>query len=508
MIIPKGVSVIGSAAFAGCSSLTNISIPDSVNRIDESAFSGCGSLTNIGIPEGVISISDYTFSGCYNLKSIHIPNSVTSFGDGAFRGCSKLKMIFLPDGLTTIGIGAFSECSSLTSITVPASVTSVGSETFAGCDSLQKVAFLHPDASASIVFNPDDGLSILDGETAVYCYQFTQVDRWAKNHVNHIVYFDDTDINSIRTITLPDDFRLACGHSHTLPYTIFPEDRAAIAWSTSNPDVVSIDDGTVTALQPGTSIITATTGTASTSVKITAFIESTDFEISASEIWMLASDSMQFSVVSYIPEGSSTNITWSCSDTNKAVIDENGLLTTYMPGDVSIYADSTNDIHRECLLHLFYPVTAVSFSENRVSVPVGGSLTLKANVTARSQSCVNHLVTFASSNDSIATVDEQGVIQGIRKGIVTVTAVSKSGKTAACKVIVGDISNFTLPSAATEIESEAFANLANVVIIVIPASVTSIADDAFAGSDVIIKAPADSFAYHWAESHGFCAEAL
>ena len=61
----------------------------------------------------------------------------------------------------------------------------------------------------------------------------------------------------------------------------------------------------------------------------------------------------------------------------------------------------------------------------------------------------------------------------------------------------------TLPSSTTTIESEAFAGLTNVDIIVIPASVTSIADDAFAGSDVIIKAPSNSYAYRWAQSHGF-----
>ena len=61
----------------------------------------------------------------------------------------------------------------------------------------------------------------------------------------------------------------------------------------------------------------------------------------------------------------------------------------------------------------------------------------------------------------------------------------------------------TLPSSTTTIESEAFAGLTNVDIIVIPTSVTSIADDAFAGSDVIIKAPSSSYAYRWAQSHGF-----
>ncbi|MBQ5353100.1 MAG: leucine-rich repeat protein, partial [Alistipes sp.] len=41
------VTTIGSSAFSGCSSLTNITIPDSVTEIGESAFSSCSSLKEV-----------------------------------------------------------------------------------------------------------------------------------------------------------------------------------------------------------------------------------------------------------------------------------------------------------------------------------------------------------------------------------------------------------------------------------------------------------------------------
>lgn len=55
--IPNSVTLIGSSAFAFCSSLTNISIPDSVTGIGEFAFDACSSLTSISIPNRE-SISD------------------------------------------------------------------------------------------------------------------------------------------------------------------------------------------------------------------------------------------------------------------------------------------------------------------------------------------------------------------------------------------------------------------------------------------------------------------
>ena len=137
--IPNSVKSIGDYAFLGCSSLTSITIPNSVISIGESAFEGCNSLTSITIHNSVTSIGDYAFNHCSSLKSITIPNSVTSIGEGAFQHCSSLTSITIPNSVTSIGECAFVGCSSLTSITIPNSVKSIGDYAFAGCGSLKSV---------------------------------------------------------------------------------------------------------------------------------------------------------------------------------------------------------------------------------------------------------------------------------------------------------------------------------------------------------------------------------
>ncbi|MBR1676301.1 MAG: leucine-rich repeat domain-containing protein, partial [Clostridia bacterium] len=98
---------------------------------------------NVVIPEGVTSIGSSAFEYCSSLTSIDIPSSVTSIGDWAFRSCSSLKSVKFGENsrLASIGRDAFQDCSSLTSIAIPSSVIYIGEWAFFDCSSLTSVTF-------------------------------------------------------------------------------------------------------------------------------------------------------------------------------------------------------------------------------------------------------------------------------------------------------------------------------------------------------------------------------
>ena len=105
-----------------------------------------GSKKEVRIPPRIQSypvteIGESAFAGCESLTEVTIPNSVTIIWDGAFECCTSLTKVKIPDSVTIIGNRAFADCTSLTKVKIPDSVISIENSAFAHCTSLTSVTF-------------------------------------------------------------------------------------------------------------------------------------------------------------------------------------------------------------------------------------------------------------------------------------------------------------------------------------------------------------------------------
>lgn len=334
----------------------------------------------------------------------------------------------------------------------------------------------------------------------VYCYEYSDADFWASEKNYKIVYLDNMNIDGIRQITLTGPSKIIIDESDKIECNVFPNyGNPSITWSSSDPSILSVSDGMITAKRPGTATITATVGPISSSKTITACYEVEDFYLD--EIWVVSKESRNITISDIKPIGAVPIITWISNDESIATIDKTGIITGHKIGDVEIRAIEDNGIVKITTAHVCYPVTDISFEPLHEPVYPGNRIQMTANVIMRDQSCVNQLVDFSSSDTNIATIDETGMLQAFHPGQVTITARSSKGVEGSCQVFINYEHTLELPAELRIIEKDALSELDSVEAVRIPDTVYSIENNAFDGSDVIIVAPTDSYAIEWAKSH-------
>lgn len=138
--IPSGVNHIGNGAFKGCTALTDVIMPYDMGEIADNLFDGCTSLENVRLPHAPTRIGNYAFRGCIGVTSATLPSVVTEIGTSAFEG-TGLKLACLPDSVTVIGKSAFAGCQSLEFAMMSRHMDAISDNAFKGCANLKSVIF-------------------------------------------------------------------------------------------------------------------------------------------------------------------------------------------------------------------------------------------------------------------------------------------------------------------------------------------------------------------------------
>ena len=166
-------------------------------------------------------------------------------------------------------------------------------------------------------------------------------------------------------------------------------------------------------------------------------VPATGILLSDTEITLERNNSFQVYALAYTTESGlpASNrliqelITWSSSNPFIASVDDNGLITAIGPGIAVITATSRGvsgtvvvTIEGDAILAESVNIIAQG---NATSVPVDITLQLSAAFTP--VYTTNQDVTWSSSDDTIATVDEYGLVRGISEGAVTITVNAVDG---------------------------------------------------------------------------------
>ena len=416
IIFSEKIETINGRAFLGCSSLKSVSLPDSITSMDTEIFSGCTSLSSVKLPNKCVNITSSTFEGCTSLTEITLPDTVTTIQDHAFKNCTALKTINwsksitdiqsyafencdaltkldIPNTVTNIGTGAFYECGGFTDIAVPNSVKSLGSKVFENCDALTDVklgtgitqiptsCFEHCDALPSVVLP----------------YRVSKVgDNAFKNCVE------------LTEITIP---------------------RATTSISTS---VFSY---------PAKMTVYGISGTYAETFANQQGMKFVDKAVKATNVVLDKTEltlnrGMKYSLTMTVTPATFTDeVSWKSTNVNVAAIAEDGTVTAKEAGQATIKV-TVGDVSATCKVNVVQPVTSIYLNKTSLEMTALDTYQLQASVYPSEAN--NKEVSWESSDEKVATVDENGLVQAKEKGTAVITAKAKDGSevSRSCKVTV------------------------------------------------------------------------
>lgn len=248
---------------------------------------------------------------------------------------------------------------------------------------------------------------------------------------------------SVTGISLdPREFTLeTIGSSFTIKPVISPEDASdlGVVWESADTKVVSVaSDGTVTAIGPGTTTVTATTNDGSFTSNCVVSVKSPAQHVSLDKtsLKLLEGESGKLTATVYPLNSTQKTLTWVSDHPDVASVDNEGNVTARKAGTATITVKVAENVIAVCKVTVISRVTGISLSETTVELKPGETHQLKATVLPQNAS--NAEVTWYSDKESVAKVSQSGLVSAVSTGEATIHVVtSDGGKMATCLVKVG-----------------------------------------------------------------------
>ena len=418
--LSTGCSWLQEGVFSNCTSLEGITIPPVVTKMDTKLFASCTSLATVTFESGsdivevaigssnanygmfrdcpIVTLNldrwlSYSAEKAYQapfcsiktLKYLNIGENVKVIDKYMFSWCSGLTDVYLPDNIESIAYGGFYQCTALSHVRFSQNLSQISDIAFQYCTSLDNVAF--PESMTSVA-----NLSFAN------CTSLKKLDLGNKLLIIGPAAFKD-DI-SLERITIPE--------------TLYALGVEAFANCKSLPNV------TIRSI---------------TSVGKQAFQNCTGLE------WVSLSDK-----TTSLGEDSFSGCSGIKYVKSYAEFPPEGLVnfpdsvvakgTLYVPyNSIGYYASSPT---WENWFKIQQLITATSVSINKTEVSLIVNETEQLTATILPEDATDKTVIWASSDETISTVNNNGLVTAVAPGTATITATTIDGSnlTANCTITV------------------------------------------------------------------------
>lgn len=267
-------------------------------------------------------------------------------------------------------------------------------------------------------------------------YQNVTCSISVNGQMTHFEQLFGQEIIHVSSVSLDtSSLKLSIGDTYAFKASVLPENATnkELTWSSSDESVVSVDNGTITALKEGKATISVKSkdGYKSSSAVITVvkkapIIHVSSVSLNETSLDLLTGDRATLTATVLPSNASDKTISWSSSDESVATV-KNGKATAISAGQATITATTKDGgLTASCIVNVtqkIVPVNGVSLNYSELELSVGDSEDLIANVLPTN--ATNKEVLWSTTDEEVASVDENGKVTALKVGetLITVTTV-------------------------------------------------------------------------------------
>ena len=204
---------------------------------------------------------------------------------------------------------------------------------------------------------------------------------------------------------------------------------ASVTWQSSTASVVSVStQGVVTAVKNGSAVITARSGSATSSVTVTVMQAGTAIVIEPSSATLMSlGETVQLTATVVDGNGQAVQeavVTWQSSTASVVSVSAQGLVTAVKNGSAVITARSGNSTASIEISVMQTPTALLIEPKHIILTVLGETVQLKAVHFDQNRNSVNdvEITNWESSDPAVAIVDGVGLVTAVSNGSARITA--------------------------------------------------------------------------------------